>query len=247
MRAIILAAGRGSRLNGNAGNLPKCLLNVGGMTILERQIRSLESIGVDHFRIVIGYQAETVISASKMLLGSKVDFVLNSHYGVTNTAVSLALALHDSCEPFYYLNGDVVTGVETYHRLADAPARSAMAVDYKKCRFEEVKVLVAGERIVHIGKHLPPDDAHGEFIGIARFDGGLTAELRKAALRMTQHNGKLMAYFEEPLEAILEHCPATAVDVSDVPTIEIDFPEDLKYAREVLSRRLTPVAIGEAA
>ena len=60
MRGIILAAGKGSRLNGTAGDKPKCLVEIGGITLLERQIRALELAGVDDIAVVVGCQADRV-------------------------------------------------------------------------------------------------------------------------------------------------------------------------------------------
>ena len=57
MKGVILAAGKGSRLNGTAGDKPKCLVEVGGITLLERQIRTLERAGIDDIVVVVGCQA----------------------------------------------------------------------------------------------------------------------------------------------------------------------------------------------
>ena len=59
MRGIILAAGKGSRLNGTAGESPKCLLEVGGQTLIDRQIATLRRAGIDEIAVVTGYQVRT--------------------------------------------------------------------------------------------------------------------------------------------------------------------------------------------
>ena len=60
MKGVILAAGKGSRLNGTAGDKPKCLVEAGGITLLERQIRALERAGIDDIVVVVGCQADRV-------------------------------------------------------------------------------------------------------------------------------------------------------------------------------------------
>src|SRR5205085_9640933 len=60
MRAIILAAGRGSRLENVAGDVPKCLAPMGAATLLDRQIRSLKSAGVTDVVVVTGYRADMI-------------------------------------------------------------------------------------------------------------------------------------------------------------------------------------------
>jgi L-glutamine-phosphate cytidylyltransferase len=63
MKGVILAAGKGSRLNGTAGDKPKCLVEIGGITLLERQIHALEQAGVDDVVVVVGCQADRVRNA----------------------------------------------------------------------------------------------------------------------------------------------------------------------------------------
>ena len=60
MRGVILAAGKGSRLNGTAGDKPKCLVEAGGVTLIERQIRVLERAGLDDIVVAVGCQADRV-------------------------------------------------------------------------------------------------------------------------------------------------------------------------------------------
>ena len=60
MRGVILAAGKGARLNGTAGDKPKCLVELGGITLVERQIRTLEHAGIEDIVIVVGSQADRV-------------------------------------------------------------------------------------------------------------------------------------------------------------------------------------------
>jgi choline kinase len=57
-RAIILAAGKGSRLNGTAGESPKCLVQLGGMSLIERQVRVLRRAGIDDIAYVDGCKTD---------------------------------------------------------------------------------------------------------------------------------------------------------------------------------------------
>ena len=78
---IILAAGKGSRLNGTAGDKPKCLVEVGGTTLLERQIQTLHLAGIDDIVVVVGCQADRVRSRC----GHSVTYIENSRYAETNS------------------------------------------------------------------------------------------------------------------------------------------------------------------
>ena len=60
MRGVILAAGKGARLNGTAADRPKCLVKIGGVSLLKRQIDALRAAGVRDIVVVVGYQADRV-------------------------------------------------------------------------------------------------------------------------------------------------------------------------------------------
>ena len=81
MRGIILAAGKGSRLNGTAGESPKCLVEVGGVSLIERQISLLRDNGVDDIAVVIGCEADRVRRAC----GHDITYIENVRYAQTNS------------------------------------------------------------------------------------------------------------------------------------------------------------------
>src|SRR5215467_6441574 len=87
MRAIILAAGKGSRLNGLIGDQPKCLIRIGELTLIERQIRTLKAAGVHDIVVVVGHGAGQV----RAVCDSDATFVENPIYDRTNSLFSLWL------------------------------------------------------------------------------------------------------------------------------------------------------------
>ena len=104
MRGIILAAGKGSRLNGTAGDMPKCLVEAGGITLIERQIRALREAGIDEIAVVVGCQADRVRRAC----GHGITYVENTQYAATNSLYSLWMARALLFEGFVVLNCDVL-------------------------------------------------------------------------------------------------------------------------------------------
>src|SRR3954469_21953813 len=85
MRGIILAAGKGSRLNGTAGDKPKCLVEAGGLTPIEGQMQGCQRGGVDDIVVVVGCQADRV----RAVCGTDVAYVENSRFAETNSLYSL--------------------------------------------------------------------------------------------------------------------------------------------------------------
>ena len=235
MKAVILVAGVSRRLAPLTLDVPKCLVPVGGRTILSRQLDALQGLDIEEVVMIIGYRREQIRDAVwSGYPDLNVQFIVNQHFFDTNTAYSLGLANevfagHD----FLYFNGDVLFPDELLQRLVRSERANPLAVEVKLCGEEEVKVTVgADDRITDIGKHIDPAAALGEFIGVARFDAALTPHLA-AALDRVIGEGERNAYFERALEHLAGDQPLHALDVTDLPCIEIDFPEDLAKAEEL--------------
>ena len=103
MKAIILAAGKGTRLDGAAVK-PKCLVEVGGLTLLQRQIETLRSLDVNEIVIVVGFGADSIREACD----ARIAFVENSKFAETSSLYSLWLAQEHLEQGFVVLNSDVL-------------------------------------------------------------------------------------------------------------------------------------------
>jgi choline kinase len=234
MKAIILAAGAGRRL-GVAE--PKCMVDVGGMSIIHRQLAAFRAAGVDAFVIVVGHEQATL---RDHLTGEpgQFTFVVNERYTRTNTIYSLYLARGHITDAFYYANADVVFDRRLIERLRDASHASALAVDQTACGAEEVKVIVRDGRIVRIGKALDPSACAGEFVGVARFGAPWAPAFVGALTALVERQSVVVDYFERAVDQLCADWPIYAVNVSDLPCVEIDFPEDLDIARRKVAPRL---------
>ena len=248
MRAILLAAGRGRRLEASGWLEPKCLLPFQDTTILDNMLDALVGHGVTDVTLVVGYMQELVRAAVERRGDVTPRWVENPDYETTNTINSLWRAREDMAGDFLYFNADVLFHHEVVGRLLAADG-SSLAVDKKRCAEEEVKVVEdeAG-RILEIGKALDPDRCAGEFIGIGRFDAGMNGAFVESLRRHNEELGNLQLFFEAALHDILADHVLMDVDVSDLPAIEIDFPDDLDEARRAVAPRLLggePEAGGE--
>lgn len=243
MKAIILNAGKGGRLAPLTDSRPKCLIEVGAKTLLDHQLTALRSVGVREIVLVLGYRREQIIEHLAGYADLAFTFIENPDFAVTNTAYSLWLARHEMTDDFVYLNGDVLFHPEVMRRLAGATAANALAVERKACGDEEVKAVIDGNRITAIGKHLSPEISFGEFIGLARFSKTMAPLFRRTLEQVIEHERLLKDYFEVALERMCASTLLTAVDISDLPCVEIDFPEDLERARD----QVLPLLEGEGA
>lgn len=238
--AIILAAGRSMRLRPLIDDKPKCLLPMGPKTILDWQLESLQSAGVDHIVLVVGYRREMIERHVRDRYPQlNVQYVENPDFATTNTLFSLERALNAYSGDFYYLNADVVFDEQILARLVPGDDGGYLAVDCKQCREEEVKVIVDGNAVLEIGKHLDPSACYGEFIGVAKFCGSFANRFR-ASVHAEAVAGNEMKFFEHALDQMSDKSGLVAVDITGLPCVEVDFPEDYEYAvSQVLSTFLT--------
>jgi choline kinase len=107
--ALLLAAGLGSRLAPFTDAVPKCLVSVSGVPILERLVRSLDGHGMERLVVVTGYKAETIREyLGGSFGGVAVEYIVNPLFGTTNNIYSLWLARQVIDEPFLLVESDLV-------------------------------------------------------------------------------------------------------------------------------------------
>ena len=233
MEALILAAGRGSRLGELGGGLPKTLLRIGDRPIIAHQLSLLHEMGIRKATVVVGFQAEQAVRAITEVTptGMHVQFVINPFYTVTNTLGSFWLGLSSVSEDLVYMNGDTVFDRPVLRRLLDAPADVAMAIDDHPCGDEEMKVIIRDAAVVRVSKEVDPSDAQGEFIGVAAFKREAIETFARAALKAFNEWGP-MSYTEAAFEVMAaDGYRLTPVDITGLYWQEIDFEADLERAR----------------
>jgi choline kinase len=244
MRAIILAAGRGMRLEQAADEqVPKCLLRFGGMTLLERHLRLLRSAGVDEVVLALGWRHELVeAELDRLEWRPRPQIVLNPRYELGSV-----LTVHTAAEAMTR-GGDVLLmdADVLYHRRIMAalvagqkPVNRVLIDRDFEAGDEPVKVCVRAGVPIELRKQLAADleyDTIGESIGFFRFD---TAGARRMAAIVSDYIGSDRAHLphEEAVRDLVRE-RSQVVEVSDVtgsPWIEIDFPNDVsRAAHEVL-------------
>ncbi len=234
-KAIILAAGIGSRLGSLTQDCPKCLLEVNGVKILERMITTSLACGISEFVFVLGFMHERIEEFVQTRF-PKIDaaFVLNKTFRSTNTGYSLLLAEpHCRGRSFVKFDADVVFEEKIIVALLNDPHENCLCIDRNvTLGAEEVKVIVgSGNRIFEASKTVPTEAAAGESIGIEKIGAhaalSLFDELKSMMLDLSKHD----EYYERAYENL---CPMGvdffAVDISGQKWGEIDTPEDYKAA-----------------
>lgn len=239
MRAIILAAGRGLRLQQTADRqLPKCLLTFGGRSLLERHLQLLEAAGVAEVVLALGFRHE-LVEAEVARLGSRsrIEIVLNPRYELGSM-----LTVHSVAEPLtrggevLLMDADVLyhERIMTALTAGRGPVNRLLIDRDFESGEEPVKVCVCAGVPIELRKKLEPGlryDTIGESVGFFRFDE--RAAKRLAAI-VEDHVASSRAHLphEEAVRDLLRE-RSQSFEVSDVtgaPWIEIDFPADVERA-----------------
>jgi len=232
MRGIILAAGRGSRLNGGRGDMPKCLVTVGGETLLSRNVRILRAAGIEDVTIVVGCAAETVRRTMPDL-----SFVENPIFAETNSLYSLWLSREQLTGGFIVMNCDVLLHPQLVVDLLASKYEDALLLSYRdedtEYGDEEMKVRVRCGRVEDISKTMPPSEADGENLGVARFGPAGACLLMEEADALIS-SGDVKAWVPRAFKAFAARRPLHAIGTRGLPWTEIDFPEDYRRAVEVV-------------
>jgi L-glutamine-phosphate cytidylyltransferase len=224
LEIILLAAGSGTRLGGDA---PKCLtaLSSNRDTILGRQVANLAGFSAWPIKAVVGYRHLEVRAAHPEL-----SFAENPRYAETNTAKSLLCGLDGvSGRDVLWLNGDVVFDKGIIPLVLSGP-HSCMAVNRAKCGDEEIKYVTGADgAMAAVSKQVR--NGEGEAVGINLVKAADLELFRECLAACGDRD-----YFERGLELTIERgLRLFPVDIGDLPCIEIDFPEDLERARKMFS------------
>ncbi|MCX6137562.1 MAG: phosphocholine cytidylyltransferase family protein [Ignavibacteriales bacterium] len=238
MTAVILAAGRSTRLYPLTAALPKCLLNVGPDTILDRIVCSVLSADVDSIVLVSGFQ-HTVLEehVRRTWPSAPVVFVHNADFASTNNAASLLCARDYAIwEDMLLLDSDIVFDDALLQKLLDAPIPSCCIVRTAGLiSGEDVKVATDNDkRILQIGKDVPLHKAAGESIGIQRLSPAATQVLFQTLQRRIVDERRVNEFYEASFqEMICAGIPYYAVDAGELHCIEIDTADDLAEAQKI--------------
>ena len=167
MKAVILAAGLGSRLRPITNEVPKCMVPVNGIRIIDKQIDNLLSNGVNEIYVVDGYKAEVLAGHLKANY-PQVQIVSNPRYAETNNMYSLFLtAPFVKGEEFLLMNADVYYDSNIVKGMLQG-MDSRIACDRSQYLEESMKITVDGDKINHISKKISEAEHYAVSIDVYR-------------------------------------------------------------------------------
>ncbi len=242
MKAVILAAGVGSRLAPLTNDRPKVLVEVLGRSFLFRQLDLLAAAGIPSRDVVVvgGYKIAKV--RDELARGDfECTVVMNEQYAPWNNFYSVlcaepVLAGHDLLQ----LDGDVILDHKVLPRVLAAPGEALLATDCRpELDDETMKVqLDASQVVAAVSKQLDPRACVGEYIGVTKLSAAAAATVFAELAKFPGEN-LTHEYYEHAYHRLTEsgRLPFGIVDVHDCTVLEIDTAADLAQA-ETLMRRM---------
>ncbi|WP_332810577.1 phosphocholine cytidylyltransferase family protein [Sphingomonas sp.] len=229
-KAIILSAGKGSRLLPLTETRPKCLIDLAGRSLLEWQLDALAANGIDDAVVVTGFRDELVdqVVAER----PRVRTLFNPFYHVADNLGSVWLARGEFDRDVLLINGDTLVSPALVAKvLAGARRAITVTVDEKDdYDADDMKVLREGERLLRIGKALEPGQYNAESIGLLAFLGNGGGRFTAQVDRMMHTAEGTRRWYLRAIDALASDVEIGTVSIKGEEWQEVDFPEDVEKA-----------------
>ena len=234
MKALILAAGFGSRLSPITDSIPKSLVKVNGTPILFKQIANLLENNISDITVVCGYKANVLIEQVRQKFPS-VKYVVSEDYSKTNNMYSAYLGLKATgIGDCLLMNADVFFDSSVIKNLLSFPFKNAIVVDIGQYNDESMKVVESNGYLTDIAKTINKEQALGNSIDVYKFDTfGCSLFYKKCCCYIEERN-ELKLWSEVALNDVLKECHFKACKLVG-RWYEIDNFEDLEMAERIFS------------
>lgn len=239
VNAVILSAGRGSRLLPLTATRPKCLVPVGGKPILEWQLQTLAACGIGRSSIVVGFGADKVshFLENDFLAAMDLRTVLNPLYDVADNLISCWTARAEMGSDFILLNGDTLFEPGVVQRLLASPPAPVTVAISRKTSYDEddMKVSCSGSTLLRIGKDLPARETNGESIGMLLFRQEGTELFRDGLERAVRHRHAASQYYLSVINDLAARGLVKTASMEGLQWTEVDFLSDLGAAAQLVT------------
>lgn len=238
VRALILSAGRGSRLLPLTERIPKALVAIGGRPILGWQLESLAAAGVTSATVVVGFGAEQITEfvAEHAPKNMAVSTVLNPFFDSADNLISCWAAREEMDGDFLLINGDTLFEPAVIERLLRSRTAPVTVAVRRKASYDsdDMKVECVDSVLRHIGKHLPLETAVAESIGAMYFRGTGPALFRSAIERAVAFPDAKRWWYPRVVDKLAESGWVRVAHVDGLATAEVDVREDIPAAEQVV-------------
>lgn len=241
MIGVILAAGMAKRLRPLTDTRPKCLLQVGERTLLQRTVDALLQAGISELVVVTGYRGNMLRDFLQQHYPQlTIHFIDNVDYEHNNNIFSLWLTRpYTDGRDFLLMDSDILFDPAIVRRML-AEGGTALALNRHELGEEEIKVIVnADNKVVELSKTCSISDAIGESVGIEKIAADYSVALFRELEQMIDHEGLIDIFYERAFERLISQGHLfKVVDTTDMFSIELDTVDDFNRAKELIPATL---------
>ena len=234
MKAILLAAGLGSRLGPLTRDIPKAIISVGSQTLIKRVIRFANQIDVDEIIVIGGYHSQRLW---KEIKNENILKIENHNYRMGNL-YTLEAAKEHVTEDFVIMNIDHLYPSHLARMIGETEDGVWAVSDFDRPLFQDdMKILIEGNLyekafVSSISKEL--EDYDGGYCGITIVRGKARNDYMTAFKNVLNH-GREQAVVEDIISELIRlGNPPRILDISGIRWLEIDNQEDLANAERIL-------------
>jgi len=240
-KAVILAAGRGTRLLPLTKDIPKTLLKVKGKPILDYILDRLAELEINEIILAVGHFEDKLKKhVGDNHKGIPVKYIFNPIYDQTNSTYSLWLAKDVVGDDFLVINADTICTKDVLKYMIESKHDICMAIDDTltgELPEEAMKVTIINGLIKDASKQIPAERTHGDAIGIYKFRGKGVEVLYKELNRLVDEK-ILDQLFTFAVKRLMQSFNVYPVSTKGLAWIEVDDHTDLKNAEKVVEMML---------
>lgn len=232
MKALILAAGLGTRLRPITDTRPKSMVEVNGKPILFKQIDNLLENGIEDITVIAGYRSEMMVEAINKFY-KNIKIIINDVYDKTNNMYSAYMAIDDMYDnEFLLMNADVYYDSGILEELVKNDYKNSIVVEVGIYNDENMKVTCVDGRVTDISKAISEDNAYGVSIDVYKFSKEGSKVFYEKVKEIIEDKKEINQWTEVALNEVLK-----LVEFNPCPLegrwMEIDNHEDLVKAESI--------------
>lgn len=236
MKAVILAAGMGTRLRPLSNNIPKAFVEIDNVPLIIRSLENIKSFDIKDVIIVVGYKGDYFKKKiSNKYKKIKIKYVLNEDFSNTGSMYSLSKTEGFVDDDILLFESDLLYEKKAIQCLLDSKEPNEILVATLSGSGDEVYIVVnENNELINLGKSITnKKDTIGELVGISKLSLDFLTELYKLA-KVDYDNNNLNYHYEEVIFKLSKTYPIKCELIRDLNWIEIDNLEDLNRAKNII-------------